>query len=408
MDTAIINTNVTNPGLTQLADTSPTKRLLTQSPVTNKAGSVSFSQLLQQREQGQDVATAAMKSGQQQDAQRSEAAKRRHEAENRENKAGLSQANTQGAAANVSSRAAQGSASSTGNQGAGVAAEEEHRMFGDAFNASTTFSRATRLSTVTIPSADKNKDSGVAEHLSADAAAKGSGQRLVKTNLRTNDAGKSGRSLNELVVKPNQSDLMANKIDGQSAEQEQQDTRSGAEAEVNLTMSAVAAKDNLVAKDSSGSSYTATPPNTEPYFMQSRLDGGGWHTEMSQRIVWMCQGEHQSAVLTLNPPNLGPLKIEIQAHRNVITANFVSDNPEVRQALADGFPALKSAMSNAGVVLDRATVLGNSDASETGQSSTPNQLIAKRFVSNHALPKANPDSDQPGGSLDHGLVDTFA
>ena len=136
--------------------------------------------------------------------------------------------------------------------------------------------------------------------------------------------------------------------------------------------------------------------------MQSRMDGGGWHAEMGQRIVWMCQGEHQSAVITLNPPNLGPLKIEIQAHRNVISANFVSDNAEVRQALAEGFPALKSAMADAGVVLDRAAV------SAGGQTNVPNQLVAKRFISNQTLPKVNLDSDQPAGSSGHGLVDTFA
>ena len=405
-----MNANVTSPGLTQLADTSSAKKLLTQSPATNRAGAVSFSQLLQQREQGQDVATAALKAVEQQDAQRNEAAKRRHEAENRANKAGLNPTNPQGFGSRASTRTAQGNAATSGYQVADTAAEEEQLRFGESLNAGTPFSRAARLNAAAMPFTDATADPTVAEHPDVEASVKGSSQRLAKANLpaNANASTKPGSSVSDVIVKTTHSDLTVNKADRQASGQAEPDTKVTAEAEINLTMSAVSLKDDNVAKDSGGATYSSTPANTEPYFMQSRMDGGGWHAEMGQRIVWMCQGEHQSAVITLNPPNLGPLKIEIQAHRNVISANFVSDNAEVRQALEEGFPALKSAMADAGVVLDRAAVSAGGHAAVGGQTNVPNQLIAKRFISNQTLPKVNLDSEQPAGSLGHGLVDTFA
>jgi len=168
-----MNANVTSPGLTQLADTSSAKKLLTQSPATNRAGAVSFSQLLQQREQGQDVATAALKAVEQQDAQRNEAAKRRHEAENRANKAGLNPTNPQGFGSRASTRTAQGNAATSGYQVADTAAEEEQLRFGESLNAGTPFSRAARLNAAAMPFTDATADPTVAEHPDVEASVKG-------------------------------------------------------------------------------------------------------------------------------------------------------------------------------------------------------------------------------------------
>ncbi|HVL75516.1 MAG TPA: flagellar hook-length control protein FliK, partial [Noviherbaspirillum sp.] len=67
--------------------------------------------------------------------------------------------------------------------------------------------------------------------------------------------------------------------------------------------------------------------------LSPRVGSPGWDQALGQRIVWMVNGEQQSASLTLNPPELGPLKVVLQMTSNQASASFVAAQPEVRQAL---------------------------------------------------------------------------
>ncbi|MES2014110.1 MAG: flagellar hook-length control protein FliK [Pseudomonadota bacterium] len=132
----------------------------------------------------------------------------------------------------------------------------------------------------------------------------------------------------------------------------------------------------------------------------------GWDQAISQKVVWMVGAGEQSATLTLNPPDLGPLQVVIHVHNDQADTTFISDNAEVRQALENGFSNLRDKMSESGIQLGQANVSTGSQSQQAFQQATQgravaqlndNGFIAQPEVSANVLVRTA-----------NGLVDTFA
>lgn len=131
-----------------------------------------------------------------------------------------------------------------------------------------------------------------------------------------------------------------------------------------------------------------------------------WSQALGDKIVWMAAGAQQTATLTLNPPNLGPLQIVLNLTNDQATANFFTTQPEVRQALETAFPRLREMMSEAGIQLGQASV----HTETPGQQASPErqaQWTALPFTATGDTPdsSAEPIALRQSG---RGLVDTFA
>jgi flagellar hook-length control protein FliK len=131
-----------------------------------------------------------------------------------------------------------------------------------------------------------------------------------------------------------------------------------------------------------------------------------WNQALGEKIVWMAGAAQQTATLTLNPPNMGPLQVVINLSNDQATANFFSAQPEVRQALEAAFPRLREMMNEAGIELGQATV-----SSETPQQ---NERDARQA---HGIARLLPGGDDTLGGMQtgqlpirqsRGLIDTFA
>lgn len=132
----------------------------------------------------------------------------------------------------------------------------------------------------------------------------------------------------------------------------------------------------------------------------------GWDQTLGQRMVWMVAGSEQSASLTLNPPDLGPLQVVLHVSNGQADASFYAAQPEVRQALEAALPRLREMMAESGISLGQASVSADNpqQRNETGQGSAGS---ARRT--------GTAQSDTPiviGGTrmlgTGNGLVDTFA
>lgn len=77
---------------------------------------------------------------------------------------------------------------------------------------------------------------------------------------------------------------------------------------------------------------------------------------MGNKITWMATGGIQSASLTLNPPDLGPMQVVLNVHNQQADATFITAQPEVKQALEAAMPKLREMMDQAGIQLGQATV----------------------------------------------------
>lgn len=133
-----------------------------------------------------------------------------------------------------------------------------------------------------------------------------------------------------------------------------------------------------------------------------------WGQALGEKLVWMASGNQQSASLTLNPPNLGPLQIVVSVSNDQATANFFAAQPEVRQALESAFPRLREMMSEAGIQLGQATVSAETPQQQSHPSDSQGQRAAAGFAR-----AGNDDVDLPTGLAapvrgGRGLVDTFA
>lgn len=132
-----------------------------------------------------------------------------------------------------------------------------------------------------------------------------------------------------------------------------------------------------------------------------------WNQSIGQKLVWMIGSEQQSASLTLNPPDLGPLQVVLSVSSTQANASFYSSQPEVRQALEAALPKLREMLGDAGIQLGQANVsagtpqqqgsYGEQQASSRGISQTSDRslLSATTITNNTRIVK-------------EGLIDTFA
>ena len=151
-----------------------------------------------------------------------------------------------------------------------------------------------------------------------------------------------------------------------------------------------------------------TPTDIAAPKLTPSVGTSAWSQALGEKIVWMAAGAQQSATLTLNPPNMGPLQIVLNISNDQATASFFSAQPEVRQALEAAFPKLREMMNEAGIQLGQATVSAdtqrqNDTAGQQGQRVAPPFPGSDDAVSG-GLQAVHAPVQQSG----RGLVDTFA
>lgn len=136
-----------------------------------------------------------------------------------------------------------------------------------------------------------------------------------------------------------------------------------------------------------------------------------WNQALGQKVVWMVAGGQQSASLTLNPPDLGPMQVVLNVTNSHATATFTAAQPEVRQALETAMPKLREMLGDAGIQLGQASVNAGTaqqqqnfanQASRSGKGGTDRGI--------DAIDGARASAAQATVSVTSGvgLVDTFA
>lgn len=142
-----------------------------------------------------------------------------------------------------------------------------------------------------------------------------------------------------------------------------------------------------------------------------RVGSSGWDQALGQKVVWMVAGEQQSASLTLNPPDLGPLQVVLNVTNSHATVNFTAAQPEVRQALESAVPKLREMLGDAGIQLGQANVSAGTPNHQQGGFGERQQAArgAGPMVDDAAgAPVRVGRSQVITGTGGQGLVDTFA
>ncbi len=132
-----------------------------------------------------------------------------------------------------------------------------------------------------------------------------------------------------------------------------------------------------------------------------------WDRALGQKVVWMVGSAIQSAELTLNPPDLGPLQVVLNVSNDQASASFSSAQPEVREALESAMPRLRQMLSDAGVQLSGFSV-GAENQQRQQQQPAPSGRSVSNFALNNDTETSAITSAAPAQRQENlGLVDTF-
>lgn len=147
--------------------------------------------------------------------------------------------------------------------------------------------------------------------------------------------------------------------------------------------------------------------------INSPLGTNKWSNEFSQKIVWMCTQQNQTAELHLNPKDLGPLSVTLQISNDQLTAQFTSPHSAVRDAIENAMPKLREILADNGIMLSNATVNDQSSRDRSGDA-YPNQDSRPT-----PQPETTSNTGKTAGSISttapalqtrrhNGILDTFA
>ena len=150
--------------------------------------------------------------------------------------------------------------------------------------------------------------------------------------------------------------------------------------------------------------------SNEVTHLAPRVGSQAWDQSVGQKIIWMVAGGQQTAELTLNPPDLGPMQVVLSVNNDQANATFISAHPDVRDALESAMPKLRQMMSDAGVQLSGFSVKSDSSnpgAQFTGGGTSPRAKnnTPSTLSGTNAVSATTSATNRSSGT---GIVDTFA
>lgn len=166
---------------------------------------------------------------------------------------------------------------------------------------------------------------------------------------------------------------------------------------------------SLLATHGAAGNAKAAPPDNAAA-VATPLKEAGWSQDFGSKVVWLAKNEQQTAQLSINPPQLGPVHVTINLNGDQAAAVFASPHAEVRQAIEDALPQLREMLSGAGINLGQANV-----GSQMPQQNNPDPqqfANAPRFGDDNAILRSDgghgtsPLATATRGG--RGMVDLFA
>lgn len=131
-----------------------------------------------------------------------------------------------------------------------------------------------------------------------------------------------------------------------------------------------------------------------------------WGEALGQRVVWMAKENVQVVYLQVEPPNLGPLEVQLRLSNDQANLMFVSSHSSVREAISGSLAKLDEMLSAGGVSLGSVSVNTQSSSQDPGQRSTERQSGSQAAA--WELDARTGEAVRPPRPLVVGMVDTFA
>jgi flagellar hook-length control protein FliK len=125
--------------------------------------------------------------------------------------------------------------------------------------------------------------------------------------------------------------------------------------------------DHLSSSTNAGHVVRSSSVNTSLVLTQY-VGTPAWQNEVATQVAWLVRGADQSATLTLNPVDLGPVDVRITVRESEATVVFAAAHADTRTALEAALPRLRDLFAGQGLALIQGEVLA--DASNAFDGST--------------------------------------
>lgn len=79
--------------------------------------------------------------------------------------------------------------------------------------------------------------------------------------------------------------------------------------------------------------------------------GAQWAGELEARVQWLAGSNLRSAEIQLDPPELGPLQVQVQSHRDGASVHFTTHSATVRDLVEQSLPRLREMLESSGMNL---------------------------------------------------------
>ncbi|MEO6354149.1 MAG: flagellar hook-length control protein FliK [Burkholderiaceae bacterium] len=165
---------------------------------------------------------------------------------------------------------------------------------------------------------------------------------------------------------------------------------------------------NMVASQAIAQEIGQATANPAADKLSPAVGSNAWNQALGQKITIMVGATQQTATLSLNPPDLGPLQVVLNINKESADATFIAAQPEVRQALEAALPKLREMLQEAGIQLGQANVSSNMPDRQSTDSGSGGRMGAQDRVDQSDSEEAPAITLSPGRTIRQGLVDAFA
>ncbi len=135
------------------------------------------------------------------------------------------------------------------------------------------------------------------------------------------------------------------------------------------------------------------------------LASGDWGERLGERIRWLSTANMDMADIRLDPPELGPLQVKVQSHRDGASVQFLTHSTLVRDMVEQSLPRLREMLEASGMNLLDVNVAQQQDGGGRGQRETQAQ---KASYADPVLALDTPADLVAAARTPRGLVDYYA
>ncbi|KTC86604.1 flagellar hook-length control protein FliK [Legionella brunensis] len=107
----------------------------------------------------------------------------------------------------------------------------------------------------------------------------------------------------------------------------------------------------------------------------SSVSSSDWGGKFTQQVVWLGQQKIKTAIIKLNPQELGPLEVNIKLVKDSASINITAHTTQVRDLIEQNVPKLREMMSEQGINLSQVNIESNNHPRHF--SSRPYEPISK-------------------------------